>query len=213
MSIFRGGAEQRLPAPPSPQGSSAHGDALAAQLPSLRQRLLRHARLAVHDQGLAEDLVQDTLIAVLEQHGGRRGESTLLTWVMAILRNKVADWYRSPTRRRMVQASEEDDALAESLGAAYDEQGRLVEPVPAWQQPERQSEQRQMMLALQNCIGHLPRQTGQVFMMREWIGFETREICERLGISAENCRTIIHRARLSLRACMQRDWIGKEDGK
>jgi RNA polymerase sigma-70 factor, ECF subfamily len=60
---------------------------------------------------------------------------------------------------------------------------------------------------LERCVSCLPRQTGRVFMMREWLGFETGEICARLGVSAENCRTILHRARMALRACMQRDWI------
>lgn len=45
-------------------------------------------------------------------------------------------------------------------------------------------------------------------MMRKWLGFETSEICERLGVNAENCRTMLHRARMSLRECMQHDWIG-----
>jgi RNA polymerase sigma-70 factor, ECF subfamily len=43
--------------------------------------------------------------------------------------------------------------------------------------------------------------------MREWLGFESAEICERMGVSAENCRMILHRARMSMRACMQRDWL------
>lgn len=64
-----------------------------------------------------------------------------------------------------------------------------------------------MMTALERCLGRLPRQTGRVFMTREWLGFDTAEICERVGVSAENCRTILHRARMGLRTCMQRDWI------
>jgi RNA polymerase sigma-70 factor (ECF subfamily) len=39
-------------------------------------------------------------------------------------------------------------------------------------------------------------------MMREWQGFETSEICEQLGLTAENCRMIMHRARTGLRQCM-----------
>lgn len=189
-----------------PQGVDRSA-ALAPQLPALRQRLLRHARFAVHDASLAEDLVQDTLMAVVEQHEGRRGTATLLTWAMAILKNKVADWYRSPARRRMVQFNPDDDALDDAIDALYDAQGAYREPVPAWQQPEGQMERRQMMTVLERCLSCLPRQTGRVFMMREWLGFETTEICERVGVSAENCRTIMHRARMALRSCMQRDWI------
>lgn len=58
------------------------------------------------------------------------------------------------------------------------------------------------MSTLEACLRHLPPQTGRVFMMREWLGFETSEICERLGLTADNCRTILHRARMGLRRCM-----------
>lgn len=190
-------APERAPTEPS----------LDAQLPALRQRLLRQASFAVHDHSLAEDLVQDTLIAVVEQHTKRRGDASLTTWATAILKNKVADWYRSPSRRRTVQFNADDDKLEEGVDALYDANGVYVDPVPAWQQPENREEQRQMMTVLDRCVSCLPKQSGRVFMMREWLGFETAEICERAAISAENCRTILHRARTALRDCMQRNWI------
>lgn len=191
-----------------PRQQPEGGGALEAQLPALRARLLRHARFAVHDDSLAEDLVQDTLVAVLEQHASRRGDASLATWATAILKHKVADWYRSPNRRRMVQFSADDGKLDDAIDALYDAAGDYAEPVPAWQQPDNRTEQRQMMTVLERCVSCLPRQTGNVFMMREWLGFDTREICARLGVSADNCRMILHRARMAMRACMQRDWIG-----
>ncbi len=181
---------------------------LESELPGLRARLLRHARFAVHDDSLAEDLVQDTLVAVFEQHAGRRGEASLVTWATAILKHKVADWYRSPTRKRMVQFGADDDQLDDAINALYEADGAYAQPVPPWQQPDNRIEQRQMMTVLERCVSCLPRQTGNVFMMREWLGFETAEICERVGVSADNCRMILHRARMALRDCMQRDWIG-----
>ena len=197
--------------PPASGDPPAAGDPrdLEAQLPALRARLLRHARFALSDTGAAEDLVQETLITVFEQAGQRRGDSSLFTWATAILRHKVADWYRSPARRRMVYVggSQDEDGAA-GVEALYSAEGAYLEPVPAWQQPENRTEQRQMMTVLERCVGCLPMQAGRVFMMREWMGFETGEICQRLGITAENCRTLLHRARTALRVCMQRDWIG-----
>ncbi len=180
---------------------------LEDQLPALRQRLLRHARFALSDQGLAEDLVQDTLITVMEKSQSRRGEASLATWATAILKNRIADWYRSPARRRTVELDRDDDGIGHSIDALYDARGAYAESIPAWQQPENSMEQRQMMTVLEQCFGCLPKQTSRVFVMREWLGFETAEICERVGISAVNCRTILHRARMALRDCMQRDWV------
>ena len=177
------------------------------QLPALRQRLLRHARMVMHDIGSAEDLVQDTLMAVFEGESTRRGEASLTTWATSILKHKIADWYRAPARRRMVQLPDDDAHLADGIDALYDAEGAYTDPVPPWQQPENQAEARQMMGVLNGCMSALPSQTGRVFMMREWLGFETAEIAERLGLSADNCRQLLHRARMGLRGCMQRQWI------
>jgi len=165
----------------------------------LRQRMLRHARMVVFEPALAEDLVQESLVAVLENPLSHRGESSLVTWGIAILKHKIADWYRSPHQQRRVWVDQEEDTAHDEL---YDEQGSYKETVPSWQQPERQEAQRQMMSVLEACLKHLPSQTGRIFMMREWLGFETSEICERLGLTADNCRMVLHRARTGLRQCM-----------
>lgn len=181
---------------------------LESELPALRQRLMRQARLAVYDGAHAEDLVQDTLIAVVQQSASYRGDAALSTWAISILRHKVADWYRSPTARRETQLPEAGEAAIDAaLADQFDESGHWREAVPEWQQPEQASERRQMMQALDGCLSCLPAQTRRVFMMREWLGFESDEIRERLGLSADNVRTILHRARMSLRECMQQHWF------
>lgn len=198
---------------PAPDASANLANDLESQLPQLRQRLLRQARFAVYDAALAEDLVQDTLLAVFEQASDHQGQASLTTWATAILKNKVADWYRSPNRKRFVQQADEpeDTELSDGLDALYDAKGHYVEQVPKWQQPENNLEQRQMMTILEQCAARLPRQTGRVFMMREWLGFETTEICTRLEINAENCRTTLHRARMGMRECMQINWLGRKE--
>ncbi len=169
----------------------------------LRQRMLRHALMMVFEPALAEDLVQESLVAVLEKPDAHRGESTLITWCIAILKHKIADWYRSPHQQRRVWTeTEEGDPANDSGDDLYDEQGSYKETVPCWQQPEKREAQRQMMIVMETCLKSLPAQTRRVFMMREWLGFETTEICERLSLSAENCRTVLHRARMGLRTCM-----------
>lgn len=170
---------------------------------ALRQRLIRHARMVVHDPALAEDLAQETLVNVLESQQALRGEASLTTWATAILRNKIADWYRSPhQRRRIYNTHDEGEDQSDPTDGLFNEQGGYLEPVDAWQQPEGREAQRQIMSTLEICLKCLPVQTGRVFMMREWLGFETPEICIRLGLTADNCRMVLHRARMGLRRCM-----------
>lgn len=191
------------------RGNLSESLTLEDQLPTLRLRLMRQARIAVHDPTLAEDLVQETLLAVFEQASSHREQATLTTWGTAILKNKIADWYRSPNRTRFVQPAEEnaDSELDDSIDALYDATGHYVQAVPSWQQPENQMEQRQMLTILELCVDRLPNQMGRIFMMREWLGFETTEICSRLNLSADNCRMILHRARMGMRQCMQHKWL------
>ncbi|PKO76417.1 MAG: RNA polymerase subunit sigma [Betaproteobacteria bacterium HGW-Betaproteobacteria-15] len=185
----------------SASSTPAHFAATEDRWVSLRQRLIRHARMVVHEPALAEDLAQETLVSVLENSELHRGEASITTWAIAILKNKIADWYRSPHQRRRVYISGDDDG-ADSTEGLFDEQGSYLEPVPVWEQPDGREAQRQIMSTLDGCLRRLPTQTGRVFMMREWLGFETSEICEQLGLTADNCRMILHRARMGLRQCM-----------
>lgn len=189
---------------PGSTPSDKQGTALfqGEQLGRIRQRLLRHARVVVRDAALAEDLVQECLVAILEHPEAHRGQASLSTWATAILKNKIADWYRSPHQRRRVPVHDDDEIYDDPLEAIYDASGHYREAVPAWEQPDGQEAEREMMSVLEACLRQLPPQIGRVFMLREWLGFETTEICQQLGMTAENCRTILHRARTGLRRCM-----------
>lgn len=142
-------------------------------------------------------------MAIFENPQAHKGQAALTTWATAILKNKVADWYRSPHQRRRVHVKDEEADLSDDPSEAlYNTQGTRIEPVPVWEQPENREAQRQMMTVMESCLRRLPTQTSKVFMMREWLGLESAEICERLGLSPDNTRTILHRARTGLRQCM-----------
>jgi RNA polymerase sigma-70 factor (ECF subfamily) len=59
----------------------------------------------------------------------------------------------------------------------------------------------------ETCLTHLPENTARVFMMREFLDFETPEVCQELGITVSNCNVILHRARNALRLCLERGWF------
>lgn len=198
--------QQAMPVPAHRLAESA--PVIGGDIDVLRDRLLRHARQSLPDAATAEDLVQDTLVDVLEGAARHRGEASLRTWATAILKHKVADWYRSPARRHRVSLEAEDERLAQAVEGDFDETGAWRGAIPAWQQPEQAEERRQMRGAIEACLDRLPLQTGRVFVLREWLGFETDEIGSRLGLSADNVRQILHRARMALRGCMQQRWSG-----
>jgi RNA polymerase sigma-70 factor (ECF subfamily) len=196
------------PAPLSPTAISA--DALVA----LRADMMRFARLQLHNPEAAEDMVQESLEAALRNAPSFAGRSTLKTWVFSILRNKIVDHIRLAARTVPMSSLVEDgDDWQERLESMFNERGGWRnDPRPTtWPGPHEAMENRQFWVVFEACLAHLPGQTGRVFMMREFLGFDCEEICAQLGITISNCHVILHRARLKLRACMEVGW-GRSGG-
>ena len=181
-----------------------------AELNALRPDLLRFARLQLRDAGAAEDAVQETLLAALAGSQSFAHRSSYKTWLVSILRNKIVDIIRSQSREvpasSLASDEEGDEALAEKL---FEPGGHWrAEARPGrWADPEASFEQQQFWRVFEACLDHLPAKTARVFMMREILGLETSEICKETGISTSNCWVVLHRARLSLRTCLETSWF------
>ncbi|MDE2371925.1 MAG: sigma-70 family RNA polymerase sigma factor [Burkholderiales bacterium] len=181
----------------------------AEALVALRGDMLRFARLQLRNAEMAEDLVQEAIEAALRQSSTFAGQSSLKTWVFAILRNRIIDHLRSARRSVPISSLVEDgDDWQERMDALFNEAGGWREgarPV-SWPGPEESMQTRQFWKVFEACLDHLPPHTGRVFMMREFLGLETSEICSQQGISSGNCHVLLHRARLRLRDCMATGW-------
>lgn len=181
----------------------------AEMLTALRIDMMRFAQLQLRNTETAEDLVQESIEAALRHSSSFAGQSTLKTWVFAILRNRIIDHLRT-AKRTVPMSSLVDDGedWQERLEALFNEKGGWRDgPRPtAWPDPEQSMQTRQFWGVFEACLEHLPANTGRVFMMREFLGFESDEICSQLGISTSNCHVILHRARLKLRGCMEIGW-------
>jgi RNA polymerase sigma-70 factor, ECF subfamily len=180
-----------------------------AALMALRADLLRFARLQLRQADVAEDLVQEAIEAAWRKSASFAGQSSLKTWVFAILRHRIVDHLRQASRTvTMSSLVDDDDDWQENLATLFDDRGRWqAEQRPAaWPDPEQSMQSRQFWQVFETCLDHLPPATARVFMMREFLGFESEEICQQLGISIGNCHVILHRARLKLRTCLDAMW-------
>jgi RNA polymerase sigma-70 factor (ECF subfamily) len=204
--------------PPLPESavplSASMQDISAETLLALRADMLRFAQLQLRHSETAEDLVQESIEAALRKSSSFAGQSTLKTWVFAILRNRIIDHLRTAKRTVPMSSLVEDgEDWQERLEALFKERGHWREgacPV-AWPNPEESMQTRQFWVVFETCLDHLPPATSRVFMMREFLGFESSEICSQLGITTSNCHVILHRARLKLRGCMDTGW-GRPEG-
>jgi RNA polymerase sigma-70 factor (ECF subfamily) len=146
--------------------------------------------------------VQETLVAALAAQKSFAGRSQLRTWLTGILKHKVIDAIRRSSREQPLEA----ETALEDLDALFDATGHWREPPQPW--PEDALESRQFIAALEKCLATLPARTGQVFLMREHLGVETKDICKELRITATHCWVLLYRARMALRECLQTSGFG-----
>jgi RNA polymerase sigma-70 factor (ECF subfamily) len=190
---------------------TAAADPRFAQIESHRPYLVRYATAQLRDAGLAEEVVQEALLAALEGVSGFGGRSSLRTWLTSILRFKIVDCQRRTIAERARQVFEPEEAADGGeawLDELFDATGHWREPPQAWADPEAALEQRRFWEALEGCLAGLPGGAQRVFFKREVLGEETETICKEEGITPSNCWVILHRARLSLRACLEQRWMG-----
>ena len=185
-----------------------------AEIESHRPYLMRYALAQLRDRRQAEEAVQEALLAALESIGTFGGKSSLRTWLTSILRFKVIDLQRrAMAERSHVEFDEgttfEDDGWLDEL---FDSAGHWHESPQSWSDPESALEQRRFWEAFERCLDRLPQAGSRVFFKREVLGEDTEAICKDEGITASNCWVILHRSRLSLRACLEKNWFGKEAG-
>ena len=175
-----------------------------------RAYLMRYALLQLRDSTAAEDAVQETLLAAIQGAERYAGRSSLRTWLTGILKHKIIDHLRRRAREQpLAEADHLDEGEGEIVSASFAEDGHWRDFPSHWDAPDRSLESRQFWEVLEICVRVMPERTGRVFVMREVLELSTEEICKELGISTTNCWVMLHRARLSLRACLETKWFTK----
>ncbi|OIQ85787.1 ECF RNA polymerase sigma factor SigR [mine drainage metagenome] len=176
---------------------------LLRQIEATRPTLMRLALLQLRNPAWAEDAVSETLLAAMEGLSRFANQSKLQTWVVGILKNKVLDQLRLH-QRECAYAAADDEDLEDAI---YAPDGHFREMPVEWGLPDQAVRQSQFLKVLEACMDALPGQLGRVFLMREWLEFDTAEICQELGLSSTNVWQMLSRARLRLRQCLQAHWF------
>ncbi|MCF8200289.1 MAG: sigma-70 family RNA polymerase sigma factor [Sulfuritalea sp.] len=183
------------------------------ELNALRPDLLRFAHLQLRDSGAAEDAVQETMLAALVGNHRFENRSSYKTWLISILRNKIIDIIRSQSREVTASSLSDDETGDDLVDSLFDQRGHWQETARPgrWADPENSFEQQQFWQVFEACLDHLPERTARIFMMREFLGLDTDEICKEASISTSNCWVVLHRARMSLRTCLETKWFAGEE--
>ena len=178
-------------------------------LQELRDYLLRYAIRQLRDPVLAEDVVQETLLAALDARSGFSGRSAYRTWAVGILKHKIIDVTRRRSREQSL-AEDDEDPDAGLIDALFKADGSWRQIPADWGDPEKSFEDRRFWEALERCLELMPARAARAFMMREVMEQESDDVCKELVITPTNLWVTLHRARLSLRECLDSKWFGKE---
>jgi len=166
--------------------------------------LYRYAMARLHDEEMASDMLQETLLAGWKGYAGFSGQSAIRTWLVGILKHKIIDHIRKEIRNRnLVEAVETDPTTA-----YFDNAGRWNEAPQAWHaNPETLFSSDEFHKVLNRCVSKLPEKQQMVFRMRDITGDDAGTICDVCDISATNLHVLLHRARMALRPCLQHHWF------
>jgi RNA polymerase sigma-70 factor (ECF subfamily) len=169
--------------------------------------MLRLARQHLPSPSLAEEVVQETWLAVLEGLGTFRGESSLRTWVYRILLNQ-AKTKGIRERRTVPFASLTDDDEGPTVdpsrfqGAGDPHPGGWRRFPDEW--PEHVALTREVRAVITGALAELPDRQRIVVALRDLDGHTSDEVCDLLGVTAGNQRVLLHRGRSVVRAHLER---------
>ncbi len=180
-----------------------------AYISDLREQMLKFAVLQLRDFAAAEDAVQDALIGAMKNADKFAGKAAFKSWVFAILKHKIIDGIRSKSRTVAITDLQPDSDASEDASFLFNESEHWkAEHAPSkWRNPEQQMQNGQFWIVFEACLNKLPSAQARCFMMREFIGLDSTEICKELVLSTTNLHVQLHRARLSLQKCLDSNWL------
>jgi RNA polymerase sigma-70 factor (TIGR02943 family) len=172
--------------------------------------LYSFAHYRVSDQELAEDLVQDTFLSALSARDTYKGQASEKTWLVSILKNKIIDHYKKASTRNEspLQLSTYD---APSYDYFFNKQKKghwQKDHSPKdWSESPEQHETKEFYTVLKKCLAALPAKWQGVFKMSMLDEQDSKEVCKEFSLTSSNFWVIMHRAKLQVRECLEKNWV------
>jgi RNA polymerase sigma-70 factor (ECF subfamily) len=175
--------------------------------------MLRIARLFVSSQAVAEEVVQETWLSIVQGVERFEGRSSLKTWVFRILTNRAKT--RAAREARSIPFSSLAGTEAEGEPAVDPERflpadherwpGHWAAPPTSWAGvPEHRLLAAETMDVIRGAIDALAPSQRAVITMRDVYGWTSDEVCAALGLNDVNQRVLLHRARSRVRMVLER---------
>ena len=157
------------------------------------------------DRQLAEDLVQDTFLAAAQSYSSFRGDSHPKTWLTGILKNNIAAHYRDSLRKNITVPLPSDQ-----LSAFFNDSGKWMKHAEpqSWQgEPEYLTDIPAFNQVLHDCLENLPSAMNSCIRLKFLDEKKGEEVCQELGLTSTNYWQLVHRAKIHLRNCLEKNWF------
>lgn len=171
--------------------------------------LFRYALRILKNPDQAEDAVQEAFIAAIRAKDSFQGRSSVQTWLVGILRNKIHDALRKKYREQEILSPSSDLENTYPLNQWFDFFHHWKTPPSSWENPSASLNEKEFWLTLNQCIEKLPEPMADAFSLRVFDDTKSEDICKMLNISTTHLGVLIHRARLRLRRCLEIHWFDK----
>jgi RNA polymerase sigma-70 factor (ECF subfamily) len=186
---------------PLVRAAAAGDEAAMEQLLRRAQEVARRFSLAVcGDADDAEDALQEALLKTYRSTRHIRDANAFRPWLYRIVRNACL-----VSRRRRAHEPSHLESL--DAAAAHTESGSAIDPADPGRDPEQLAEHACLRACLRKALGALPRSYRVVLFLRDMEGLSTREVAQVAGISEDNVKTRLRRARAALQKQMKHDGI------
>ncbi|MFP5042513.1 sigma-70 family RNA polymerase sigma factor [Parasediminibacterium sp. JCM 36343] len=158
----------------------------------------------VSDKGLAEDIVQDTFLSAWKSRETYNAQASEKNWLFAICKNKIIDHYRKKSTSKVQYGEADTTSHFFDDAEHWTKEDQPNEWGINYQQPV---ETKEFYNILELCKKKLQEMQKNVFVMKYMEDLESDEICKVLNITPSNYWVIIHRAKLQLRKCIEKNWL------
>ena len=167
---------------------------------SYHSSMVRFAQTFVSNRAIAEEVAQDTWLAVLKGIDGFEGRSSLKTWIFRILANRARS--TGVREQRTIPVDPEGTAAVDSR--RFDAGGSWAEPPVHWsEQVDARLSAGPFVAEVWATISRLPESQRAVVTLRDVDGLSSKEVCDVLGISEANQRVLLHRGRSRIRSALE----------
>ncbi len=158
----------------------------------------------VSDPELASDLVQDTFLVATEKMEDFKADSSPKTWLFSILNHKIIDHYRKKVNQPVALENQFLSGFFEADGD-WKESRKPMD----WQEDDEDHllDNDEFQKVLKKCLDALPDKWNTAVKLKYIVEKNGEDICQELGITTSNLWQIIHRAKVQLRDCVEKNWL------